>query len=134
MCVSPIKREIPSFQAQDPPIEVNLGTIDEPRMTKSSGLLNHGERDQLIQLITSYKDCFAWDYHKMPGLSRELVEHYLPIKEGFRPFKQMFGRLNPELMPKIKQEIERLLKANFIRTARYVQWLSNIILVIKKNG
>ena len=27
-----------------------------------------------------------------------------------------------------------MLKAGFIRTARYVQWLSNIIPVIKKNG
>jgi hypothetical protein len=24
----------------------------------------------------------------MPGLSRELVEHWLPIKASFRPFKQ----------------------------------------------
>ena len=36
-------------------------------------------------------------------------------------------------MPKIKGEIERLLKARFIRIARYVNWLSNIVPVIKKN-
>lgn len=35
---------------------------------------------------------------------------------------------------KIKQEIETLLKSRFIRTARYVEWLANIVLVIKKNG
>ena len=40
LCVSPIKREAPSFEAQDPLIEVNLGTVDEPRMTKISGLLS----------------------------------------------------------------------------------------------
>ena len=37
-------------------------------------------------------------------------------------------------MLKIKQEVERLLKAGFIRTTEYVQWLLNIIPVIKKNG
>ncbi|XP_059630013.1 uncharacterized protein LOC132272978 [Cornus florida] len=31
-------------------------------------------------------------------------------------------------------EIERLLDAGFIRTTRYVEWLSNVIPVIKKNG
>lgn len=62
--VSPIKREVPSFEAQDPLIEVNLGTTNEPRVTKISGLLSQGERDQLIQLITRYKDCFAWDNMK----------------------------------------------------------------------
>ena len=34
----------------------------------------------------------------------------------------------------IKEEIERLLKCGFIRTARYVDWLANIVLVVKKNG
>jgi hypothetical protein len=24
----------------------------------------------------------------MPGLSRELIEHWLPIKASFRPYKQ----------------------------------------------
>ena len=37
-------------------------------------------------------------------------------------------------MLKIKEEIERLLKSRFIRTARYVDWLANIVPVIKKNG
>ena len=132
--MSPIKREIPSFKAQDPLIEVNLGTINESRMTNINGLLSQGERDQLIQLITRYKDCFAWYYHEIPGLFREFVEHCLPIKEGFKAFKQPSKRFNLELMPKIKQEIERLLKVGFIRTTRYVQWLSNIGLVIKMNG
>ena len=35
---------------------------------------------------------------------------------------------------KVKEEIEKLLKAKLIRPKRYVQWLENIISVIKKNG
>jgi hypothetical protein len=31
----------------------------------------------------------------MPDLSRDLVEHRLPIKAGFRPYKQPVGRFNP---------------------------------------
>ena len=50
--MSPIKREIPSFEAQNPLIEVNLGTVNKLRMTKISALLSQGERDQLVQLIT----------------------------------------------------------------------------------
>ena len=34
----------------------------------------------------------------------------------------------------MKEEIEKLLKAKFIRLVRYVQWLANIVPVIKKNG
>jgi hypothetical protein len=50
----------------------------------------------------------------MSGLSQELVEHTLPIKWGFRPFKQPARNINSELLRRIKEEVEQLLKAEFI--------------------
>nr|CAD1839650.1 unnamed protein product [Ananas comosus var. bracteatus] len=70
----------------------------------------------------------------MPGLSREIVEHRLPIQKGFKPFKQPARRFEPSIVLQIKNEIENLLKAGFIRAARYVDWVSNIVPVRKKNG
>ncbi|CAL9012133.1 unnamed protein product [Prunus brigantina] len=70
----------------------------------------------------------------MPGLPRSLVEHELKIKEGFRPFQQSPRRFSTEVQLKVKEEIERLLKAGFIHTARYVEWLANIVPVLKKTG
>ena len=34
----------------------------------------------------------------------------------------------------MKEEIEKLLKAKFISPTRYVQWLANSVLVMKKDG
>jgi hypothetical protein len=34
----------------------------------------------------------------------------------------------------VKKEVERLIEANFIRPCRYVEWISNIVPVYKKNG
>ena len=34
---------------------------------------------------------------------------------------------------KVREEIEKLLKAKFIRPKRYVQWLANIVPIMKKN-
>ena len=70
----------------------------------------------------------------MPGLDRTLVEHRLPIMPSHRPHKQHLQRFAPNVMPDIKKEVERLLEAKFIRTTRYVEWLSNIVPVRKKNG
>ncbi|XP_072080955.1 uncharacterized protein [Arachis hypogaea] len=70
----------------------------------------------------------------MPGLDRSLVEHRLVLKPNARPVKQTPRRFAPEINVKIKEEIERLIKAKFIQTARYVEWVSNIIPVMKKNG
>jgi hypothetical protein len=70
----------------------------------------------------------------MPGLSRETVEHRLPIKSGFRPFKQKAKTFRPDLLPRIKDEIHRLLEADFIRPCRYAQWVSNVVPVEKESG
>src|SRR4051812_19731530 len=70
----------------------------------------------------------------MPGLERELVELRLPIKEGKKPIKQTPRRFAPEILSKIKAEVERLLCCKFIRTTRYVEWIANIVHVIKNNG
>lgn len=88
---------------------------------------------KVIELLKQYVDCFAWEYHEMPGLSRELVEHRLPIKYGFRPHKQPPRKFNPSMYDGIKEEIGRLLKAGFIRPYRYAEWISNIVPVEKKN-
>ena len=70
----------------------------------------------------------------MPGLDRSLVEMQLSIMEGKKPVKQTPRRFAPEILSKIKEEVERLLKCKFIRTTRYVEWIANIFPVIKKNG
>ena len=82
-------------------------------------------------MLKEFKDCFAWDYDEMPGLNRELVELQLPLKLQVRPVKQALQSYAPKVISKIK-ETERLLKAKFIRIARYDDWVSNIIPVMKR--
>ena len=70
----------------------------------------------------------------MPGLDKGLGEHRLPTRPKFRHFQQPPRRMPKEVELKVKEEIEKLLKAKVIRPTRYVQWLENIIPMIKKNG
>ena len=69
----------------------------------------------------------------MPGLSRDLVEHRLPIKAGFKPYKQPARRFNPAIYDRIK-EVNRLLDASSIQSCRYADWISNIVPVEKKDS
>ncbi|WJX39864.1 hypothetical protein P8452_27372 [Trifolium repens] len=126
--------ETPKMQAQDPLEEIDIGNGSVKRPTYISANIRPDLKEKLVQLLKEFSDCFAWDYNEMPGLSREMVELKLPIKAGKKPVKQLPRRFAPEIMSKIKEEIERLLKSKFIRTARYVEWLANIVPVIKKNG
>ena len=66
-------------------------------------------------------------------MDRSLVEHCLPIKPEFHPFQQPPRRKSKEVELKVKGEIGKLLKAKFIRHVMYVQWLANIVPMMKKN-
>jgi hypothetical protein len=69
----------------------------------------------------------------MPGLRRELVEHRLPIKASFRPYKQGARNFKPEIVGRVKEEVDRLLQDGFIQPCRYADWVSNIVPVEMKN-
>ncbi|CAJ2653075.1 unnamed protein product [Trifolium pratense] len=125
---------IQRMQAQDPLQEVDIGDGSVKRPTYISANIDPTLRERMVELLKKYRDCFSWDYNEMPGLSRNLVEHRLPLRPDKKPVKQLPRRFASEIMTKIKAEIERLLKCKFIRTTRYVEWLANIVPVIKKNG
>jgi hypothetical protein len=69
----------------------------------------------------------------MPRLSRKLVEHRLPIKAGFRPYEQGAWNFKPEIIGRVKEEVDPLLQAGFIQPCHYADWVSNIVTVEKKN-
>ncbi|CAL8136575.1 unnamed protein product [Prunus armeniaca] len=115
---APTEMEDDYPEVQDPLLEINVGTEPEPRSLFVSQLLSPELAAEIIGLLHEYKDCFAWDYHETPGLLRSLSPR----------------RFSTEVQLKVKEEIERLLKAGFIRTARYVEWLANIVPVLKKTG
>ncbi|CAL2277709.1 unnamed protein product [Prunus armeniaca] len=73
-------------EVEDPLQETNLGTEEDPRPTFISALLKE-PKSELITLLREFRDCFAWHYHEMPGLDRELVEHKLLVKDGYLPIK-----------------------------------------------
>ena len=92
-------------EVQDPLQEINLGDKNKHKPTFISQLLEPKFQTELIELLREYRDCFIWDYDEMPGLSRELVEHRLPIKEGCRSFKQQPRRTSPIVTLKDRKSV-----------------------------
>ena len=128
----------PKFEDKQPQVhdlmeKVNLDTMEESRITYISSLSLSKFKEGIIATLHEFKNCFSWNYDEMPGLDRSLVEHRLPIKPKFHPFQQPHGRMSKEVELKVKEEIEKLLNAKFIRLTRFVQWLANIVPMMKKN-
>jgi hypothetical protein len=69
----------------------------------------------------------------MPGVPRELVEHALNIDPKAKPVKQPLRRLDEPKRKAIASELHRLENAGFIREIKTSSWVSNPVIVPKKN-
>ena len=70
----------------------------------------------------------------MPGIPREVAEHELCILLRSKPVQQRLHRFDNERRRAIGEEITKLLAAGFIKEVYHSDWLSNPVLVKKKNG
>ena len=61
---APPKFEDMQPQVHDPMEEVNLGTVEEPKITYISSLLPSDFKEGIIATLKEFKDFFAWNYNE----------------------------------------------------------------------
>uniref|UniRef100_A0A2N9G5Q6 Integrase catalytic domain-containing protein n=1 Tax=Fagus sylvatica TaxID=28930 RepID=A0A2N9G5Q6_FAGSY len=96
--------------------------------------LSVDDRQGLVTLLMGFRDVFAWSVYEAPGVSPDLACHSLNISGDAKPVSQKRRKLAPERAEIVAKEVERLLEANAIRSVQYPTWLSNTVVVKKKNG
>ena len=69
----------------------------------------------------------------MPDIPRKVIEHHLTVQPGARPIKQKVRKQSQEREVFIRQEVDCLLEAGFIREVIYPEWLANPVIVPKPN-
>ncbi|XP_052488028.1 uncharacterized mitochondrial protein AtMg00860-like [Gossypium raimondii] len=70
----------------------------------------------------------------MPGLNMDIVVHHLPIKEDCKSVQQKLRRMRPDVVLKIKEEVQKQFDAGFLQVVKYSEWVANIVPVPKKDG
>nr|AAT77329.1 putative polyprotein [Oryza sativa Japonica Group] len=71
----------------------------------------------------------------MSGVPREVIEHKLMVRPDAEPIKQKLRRFAPDRKQAIREEeLDKLLKAGFIREVLHPEWLANPVMVRKANG
>ncbi|GKV42163.1 hypothetical protein SLEP1_g49600 [Rubroshorea leprosula] len=114
--------------------EVQIDDRDPRRKTQIGTKLNPEERAELIAFLRANKDVFAWTSADMPGIATSVFQHKLstnPLKKPVAQKRRLFGG---ERLQVIKEEVEKLLQAGFVRRVDYCEWVANPMLVKKANG
>ena len=79
-------------------------------------------------------EVFAWSHEDMLRISPEVIVHVLNVDPDMKPVKQKRRKFTPKRVEAVAEEVENLLRAQFIREVYYPNWLANVVLVKKSNG
>jgi hypothetical protein len=61
----------------------------------------------MIALLQEYTDVFSWSYKDMYGLDTNIIVHRVSLVEGCRLVKQKLRKTHPNVLIKVKEEIEK---------------------------
>ncbi|KAA3488151.1 RNA-directed DNA polymerase (Reverse transcriptase), Ribonuclease H-like protein [Gossypium australe] len=113
---------------------VEIMSLEERKEVKIGACVAAKTKRYLIELIQEFKDIFAWLYQDMPGLSTDIVVHWLPIKEEYKSVQQKLRRMRSDVLLKIKEEVKKQFGDGFLQVVKYSEWVANIVPVPKKDG
>jgi hypothetical protein len=86
-----------------------------------------------INFLCEHCKIYAWCPADMTGVPRELVKHALNLDPKARPVKQPLRQFNEPKCKAIAAKLHHLEDAGFIKEIKKSTWVSNPVLVPKKN-
>ncbi|RVW67472.1 hypothetical protein CK203_063051 [Vitis vinifera] len=123
---------------KDPPTVDPLQAIqiseEGTYLTYISSLLTPEKTWNIQDALRQSHDVFAWAHSDMKGIHPSIISHKLNILPTARPVRQKVKRFHPNRQKIIRDEIDKLLEAGFIREVEYPDWLANVMVVPKKEG
>ena len=79
-------------------------------------------------------DVFAWSAYEAPGVDLNFICHHLNVNPSVSPKKQPPRRSFRDHSDAVKDEVMKLKQAGAIKEVFYPEWLTNAVVVKKKNG
>jgi hypothetical protein len=84
--------------------------------------------------LKEFKDICAWTYKVLKGIPPEITHHWIELDTLIPPIHQARYLLNLNYSVIIKQDIDKLFVAHFIKHVKKATWLSPIVVMFFKNG
>ncbi|XP_059436608.1 uncharacterized protein LOC132169620 [Corylus avellana] len=108
--------------------------IAEGKFVKIGSQLTSEVKKVLIRFLQENLGVFAWSPKDMPRIDPKDIVHHLNINPEVKPVKQKRIKFAPERNMAIAEEVDKLLKAQFIEEVHYPDWLANVVMVRKSSG
>ncbi len=90
------------------------------------------ERKQYGDLLRKYIHLFAFNYKDLREVTME--QHKIELLPNAKSIRAKQGRWNPKYTAMVKEELDKLSEAGFIKPVETIEWVSPMVLALKKNG
>uniref|UniRef100_A0A2N9GFR2 Uncharacterized protein n=1 Tax=Fagus sylvatica TaxID=28930 RepID=A0A2N9GFR2_FAGSY len=114
--------------------EIVLKEGNEKKTTRIGTSMTKEIRALVVSFLRENADVFAWSHDDMLGIGTEVISHKLNVNPSTSPVKQKRRVFAPERNTAVMEEVDKLLKAGFIREVYYPEWLANVVMVKKSTG
>jgi hypothetical protein len=106
--------------------------VHDKTITIARGMTKE-EENALITFLRNNQDVFAWRKRDLRGVPRDVIEHALRLDPKIPPKRQKLRVISSQKELAVQSEVDQLLDAGVIREIQFTTWLSNIVMVPKKN-
>ena len=114
--------------------DVPLEEGNPEKFTRIGTSMEEKTKQDLVQFLRENIDVFAWSHEDMSGIDPGVITHRLNVYPSSKPVRQKKRVFAPERDNAIKEEVQKLTTAQFIREVYYPDWLANVVMVKKANG
>jgi hypothetical protein len=94
--------------------------------------LQSKERKQYEDLLRKYIHLFAFSYKDLKEVTME--QHKIELLPNAKPIRAKQGRWKPRYIAMVKEKFDMLLEVGFIRPVETTEWVSPMVLTLKKIG
>jgi len=90
------------------------------------------ERRQYEDLLRKYIHLFVFSYKDLREVT--MKQHKIELLPNAKLIKTKQGRWNRKYTTMVKEEFDKLLEARFIKPMETIEWVSPVVLALKKNA
>ena len=114
--------------------DISLNEDNPKKSTKIGADLEGKIKKDLIRFLRENIDVFAWSHEDMSGINPSVITHRLNVHPSSKPVQQKKIVFAPNRDNAIKEKVQKLTLAKFIREVYYPDWLANVVMVKKENS
>ena len=108
---------------------------DDPKKMIQIGVnFKSGLKERPIKFLRANTDVCAQSTSDMLDIPTNMIIHKLNMDPNFKLIQQKKRSFILKRQIAIDEEVDKLLKARFIRKAHYPKWIVNVVMVKKANG